>query len=287
MTAREEVSVSAVVRRRLAQELRRLREAAHLKIEEVAAALEVSASKISRIETGRVLVSPRDVRDLLKIYHVPSDQRDGLIQLARDARQKGWWHAYAHGLQPQVASYLSLESAASELRIYRVSRMHGLLQTEDYCRAMLTAATIGIQEPDTAEESVQLLMERQRQAASNPARLWVVLDEAALRYRVGGREIMRMQIEHLIELSSRPDVLIQVLPYNAALHLAVDVSFTIMAFPDQTDADVVCIGYPTGVLWIEDLADVDRYNSLFEHMQAAALSPEDSVALMLSAIKDL
>jgi transcriptional regulator with XRE-family HTH domain len=276
-----------VRRRRLAQELRRLREAAHLKIEDVAAALDVSASKISRIETGRVLASPRDVRDLLEIYRVPGDQRDGLIQLARDSRQKGWWHAYAHGLQPQLATYLGLESAASALRIYRVSRMHGLLQTEDYARAMLTSARIGIQEPDTTDESVMLLMERQRQAQSNPAQLWVVLDEPVLRYRVGGREVMRMQIEHLIELSSRPDVFIQVMPYIGGLHLAQDVSFTIMAFPDQEDEDVVCIGYPTGVLWIEDLTEVDRYNNLFRHMQAAALSPTDSVALMLSAIKEL
>jgi transcriptional regulator with XRE-family HTH domain len=287
MAGREEVSMSAVVRRRLAQELRRLREAAHLRIDEAAAALDVSASKISRIETGRVLVSPRDVRDLLEIYRVPGDQRDGLIQLARDARQKGWWHAYEHGLQPQFVTYLGLESAASELRIYRVSRMHGLLQTEEYCRAMLGAATIGIQEPGTADESVRLLMARQRQAASNPAQLWVVLDEAALRYQVGGREIMRMQIERLIEVSSRPDVLIQVLPYTGRLHLAVDVSFTIMAFPEQADADIVCIAYPTGVLWIEDLTEVDRYNRLFRHMQANALSPDDSVALMLSAIKEL
>jgi transcriptional regulator with XRE-family HTH domain len=279
--------MSAVVRRRLALELRRLREAADLKIEEAAAALECSASKISRIETGRVLASPRDVRDLLRIYDVRGDHRDSLIQLARDSRQKGWWHTYAHGLQPQLATYLGMESAASELRIYRVSRMHGLLQTEDYARAMLTSARIGIQEPDTTDQSVKLLMERQRQAASSPARLWVVLDEATLRSRVGGREVMRTQIEHLIELSSGPDVLIQVMPYVGELHLAQDVSFTIMAFPDQADGDVVCIGYPTGVLWIEVPAEVDRYNSLFRHMQAAALSPEDSAALMLSAIKDL
>jgi transcriptional regulator with XRE-family HTH domain len=279
--------MSVVVRRRLAQELRRLREAADLKVEEAAAALECSASKISRIETGRVLASPRDVRDLLRIYDVPGDQRDDLIQLARDSHQKGWWHAYAHGLQPQLVTYLDMESAASELRIYRVSRMHGLLQTEDYARAMLNSANIGIQEPDTTDGSVNLLMERQRQAASNPARLWVVLDEAALRSQVGGRKVMRIQIEHLIELSSRADVFIQVMPYIGELHLAQDVSFTIMTFPDQGDGDVVCIGYPTGVLWIEDLAEVDRYNSLFRHMQAAALSPEDSAALMLSAIRDL
>jgi transcriptional regulator with XRE-family HTH domain len=287
MTARK-VSVSPVVRRRrLAQELRRLREAAHLTCEEVATALDVSASKISRIETGRVLVSPRDVRDLLEIYHVPGDQRDSLIQLARDARQKGWWHAYADGLRPQFATYLGLESAASELRIYRVSRMHGLLQTEDYARAILTGARIGIQHPWAADDSTQLLMERQRRASASSPRLWVVMDESTIRRRIGGREVMRMQIEHLIEQNSRPDVFIQVVPYDGGMHVAMDASFTIMAFPDQADADVVCIGYPTGLLWIEDLTEVDQYNSLFRHMQADALSREDSVALMLSALKEL
>jgi len=276
-----------VRRRRLAQELRRLREAAQLTIEEVAAALEVSASKISRIETGRVLVSPRDVRDLLEIYRVPDDQRDSLIQLARDSRQKGWWHAYADGLRPQFATYLGLESAASELRIYKASGMHGLLQTEHYARAMFTAARIGIQDPGAADESTRLLMERQRQASASPPRLWAVLDESTIRRRVGGREVMRMQIEHLIEMSSRPDVCLQVMPYDRGLHVAMDASFTIMAFPDQADADVVCIGYPSGLLWIEDLTEVDKFNSLFRHMQAAALAPDDSVALMLSALKEL
>ena len=276
-----------VRRRRLAQELRRLREASHLTCEEVAAALDVSASKISRIETGRVLVSPRDVRDLLEIYRVPFDQRDGLIQLARESREKGWWQVYADGLRPQFGTYLGLESAASELRVYKVSRMHGLLQTEDYARAMLSAARIGIQHPQAAEESAGLLMERQRQASVSPPRLWVVMDESAIRRRVGGREVMRMQIEHLMEMSSRPDVFIQVMSYDGGMNVALDASYTIMAFPDQADADVVCIGYPTGVLWIEDLSEVDRYNSLFRDMQAAALSPNDSLALMRSALKEL
>ena len=275
-----------VRRRRLAQELRRLREAAHLTCEEVAAALDVSASKISRIETGRVLVSPRDVRDLLRIYGVPDDQRDGLIQLARDARQKGWWHAYADGLRPQFATYLGLESAASELRVYRIGRMPGLLQTEDYAKAMLSAGRIGIQHPWAADDSTRLLMERQRQAAASPPRMWVVLDESTIRRSVGGREVMRMQLEHLIEQNSRPELFIQLMPYDGGIQ-AMDASFTIMAFPDQADADVVCIGYPTGLLWIEDLAEVDQYNSLFRHMQAAALSPRDSAALMLSALKEL
>src|SRR5215467_9781876 len=130
MTGRE-MSVSPVVRRRrLAQELRRLREAAHLTCEEVAVALDCSASKISRIETGRVLVSPRDVRDLLEVYGVPEDQRDRLIQLARESRQKGWWQGFGYSVDPHLATYLGMEGAASEIRYYSATRIPALLQTE-------------------------------------------------------------------------------------------------------------------------------------------------------------
>jgi transcriptional regulator with XRE-family HTH domain len=280
--------VSPVVRhRRLVHELRRLREAAHLTIEEVATALEVSASKISRIETGRVLVSPRDVRDLLRIYGVPDDERDALIQLARDLRRKGWWHAYADGVRPRVATYLDLESTASALWCYQVSRIPALLLTKDYTRAYVTLARIWPERAIEPDETTRLVMESQRQAAARSLKLWVVTDESAIRRRVGGREVMRMQIEHMIEVSSRPNVLIQVMPFNASLRVAFDTSFTIMAFPESADPRVVSIGYPTGMLLIEDLTEVDQYITLFRHMQAAALSPNDSVALMLSMLREL
>src|SRR5215469_4002681 len=128
-----------VRRRRLAFELRRLREAAKLTCDDVAALLECSASKISRIETARVTVSPRDVRDLLGIYGVPDDQRDSLIQLARESRQKGWWQAYGEGVEPHLTTYIGMESEASEIRHFNVGRIPTLLQTEDYARAVVTA----------------------------------------------------------------------------------------------------------------------------------------------------
>jgi hypothetical protein len=249
--------------------------------------MECSASKISRMETGQVLVSPRDVRDLLKVYGAPEEEQDRLIQLARDSRQKGWWHAYAAGARPRVATYLDLESMASDLRFYQVSRMPALMFSEDYARAYISSARVW---PDAAfepDETIRLTMERQRQAAASSTRLWVVLDESAIRRRVGGREVMRMQIEHMIELSSLPGACIQVMPFNTDLRVAFDASFTVMAFPDPADPDVVSIGYPTGMLWIEDQTEVDQYNALFRHMQAAALSPADSVTLMLSALSEL
>jgi transcriptional regulator with XRE-family HTH domain len=273
--------------RRLALELRRLREAAKLTCEDVAVRLECSASKISRIETGRVSVSPRDVRDLLRIYGVPEDQHDSLIQLARQSRQKGWWHAYGPGVQPQLATYLGMESAASEIRLYSVARIPALLQTESYARAVIAAGRPGSSYPVPTDWPVELLMERQRLARASPPHLWVIMDEAALRRQVGGRVTTRQQIEHLIELSSLPTVVLQFIPFSRGEYAAMDLPFNILGFPDQADPDVACAGYPTGLLWIEEAAEVDRYNLIFHHLQAVALSPAESVALMASTLAEL
>jgi transcriptional regulator with XRE-family HTH domain len=274
-----------VRRRRLALELRRLREAAKLTCEEVAEQLECSASKVSRVETGRVSVSPRDVRDLLAIYNVPEDQREGLVQLARDSRQKGWWHAFGDTVNPLFATYLGLESAASQIRLYRGIRIPTLLQTEDYARAIDAAGRIAGQFASDRQFDVQ--MERQRQASANPPRMWAVIDEAALRRQVGGPEVMRQQLEYLCEVSSSPNVFLQVIPFSGGAYVTLDLPFIILSFPDPGDSDVVCVVHATGCLWIEDMADVDRYNLFFHHLQAAALSFDDSVALMTSVLKEL
>ena len=274
-----------VRRRRLALELRRLREAARLTCEEVAERMECSASKISRVETGRVTVSPRDVRDMLEIYEVPEDQRDGLVQLARDSRQKGWWHAYADTVQAHYGTYLGLESAASEIRIFRVNHVPGLLQTEDYGRALI-GQTAGRSHAED-HRRLEILSERQRQSKTTAPRVWVVMDEAALRRQVGGPEVMRAQLEHLRDLRSAPNFFLQVVPFGGEAQACMDSPFTILGFPDRADPNVVCLRYPTGVLWVEDLAEVDRYHLFFHHLQAAALSFDDSVSLMTSVLKDL
>jgi transcriptional regulator with XRE-family HTH domain len=277
-----------VRRRRLAAELRRLREAAGLTGDDVARQLDCSASKISRIETGRVLASPRDVRDLLAIYGVGGDQRDSLIQLAREARQKGWWQGYGDGVEPHLATYLGMESDASEIRQYSVARIPILLQTEDYARAVVTAGRAGTgRHPGPADRVAEMMLEHQRLAAANPPHAWVVMDEAALHRKVGGREIMRKQIEHLMELSSQNTTFVQFIPFSSGAYPALDLPFVILGFPDQADPDVAAVGYATGVLWIEEMADVHRYNVLFHYLQAAALSLADSSALMTSALKDL
>jgi len=275
-----------VRRRRLAFELRRLREAAKLTCEEVAELLECSASKISRIETARVTVSPRDVRDLLRIYGVPSDQYDSLIQLARDSRQKGWWQAYGDSVQPHFATYMGMESAASEIRHFNLMRIPTLLQTEDYARHVIVAGRMHTSLP-AHDRSLELVMERQRLASASPPSVWAVFDEAALRRQVGGPDVMRAQIEHLIDLSANPSTFVQFIPFGGGAHAAMDHAFVILGYPDPADADVVCIGYPTGVLWLEDMAEIHRYNMIFHHLQAAALSFDDSRALMISVLKEM
>ncbi len=276
-----------VRRRRLALELRRLREAARLTCEEVAERLECSASKISRVETGRVSVSPRDVRDMLEIYGIPEGQRAGLVQLARDSRQKGWWHAYSDTIQPQYATYLGLESAASEIRIYEVSLIPGLLQTEDYARTVIGSGMVS-STPEDVERKVELLMARQPALTrAEPPKLWAVLDEAALRRRVGGGGLMRLQLEYLLGMGSLPNVAVQVIPFGGGAHPAMGRPFVILVFPERVDPDVVYLEDLTSSLYLEDVDEVDRYNMFFNHLRATALSFDDSSALITSVLKEM
>ncbi len=275
-----------VRRRRLALELRRLREAAKLTCEEVAEQLECSASKISRVETGRVSVSPRDVRDILEIYGVPDLQRDALVQLARESRQKGWWHAYGDSVQPHFATYLGLESAASEIRIYEVNLIPGLLQTEDYARAVIAAGMVNSPRAEI-ERQVALRMERQRLTITSPPKVWAVLDEAALRRQVGGPEVMRLQLEYLRELGGLRNVSLQVIPFGGGAHPAMGRPFVILVFGEEADPDVVYLEDLTSALWLENVEEVHRYNVFFNHLRATALSFDDSAALTAAVLKEM
>ena len=277
----------AVRRRRLALELRRLREAARLTCEEVADHLECSASKISRVETGRVSVSPRDVRDMLDLYGVPAAQRESLVQLARDSRQKGWWHAFSDTMPPQFATYVGLESAACQIRIYEASLIPELLQTEDYARAVIRAGMMNSPR-EAVERQVALRMARQPAiAVDNPPKIWAVVDEAALRRQVGGPGVMQRQLEQLLAEAMLPDVAIQVIPFGGGAHPAMGRPFIILAFPERVDSDVVYLEDLTSVLYLEDVADVDRYNVLFNHLRATALSLDDSSVLITSILKEM
>ncbi|MEV7201974.1 MULTISPECIES: helix-turn-helix domain-containing protein [Streptomyces] len=273
-----------VRRRRLGQELRKLRELKGMTAEEVADRLLVSQSKISRLENGRRSISQRDVRDLCGVYEV-EDQRvvDSLMEMARDSRQQGWWHTFG---DIPYSVYIGLETDAQSLRVYEPQLVTGLLQTRAYAEALVRGA---LPETSTAEieKRVKVRMRRQERVTddSNPLRLWVVLDEAALHRVVGSKLIMREQLEHLIELSSLPHVTVQVLPFEVGAHPGLNGQYAILEFADAADSSVVYLEGVTSDLYLEKAPDVQKYAVMYEHLRAQALPVERSQQFIQDAAK--
>jgi transcriptional regulator with XRE-family HTH domain len=268
-----------VRRRRLGIELRRLREAAGLTIDQVAERLECSLSKISRIEKGQVSTTTRDVRDLLEIYGLTGEARDELIQLAREARQSGWWKAYSDTRGVLAAG---MEAEAATIRQYEALLVPGLLQTADYARALLRVLLPG-EDSEEIERRVQLRLKRQAQLTQDdPPTLWVVLDEAALWRPVGGTDVMREQLLRLAELAQLRSVTLQVLPFAAGEHAALDGAFTILGFPEQAHPDIVYVEHRTGDLWLENPKELDHYKLVFERLHTAAFPAADSASHLVA-----
>ncbi|WP_328538225.1 helix-turn-helix domain-containing protein [Streptomyces sp. NBC_00344] len=274
-----------VRRRRLGQELRRLRELKGMTAEEVAERLLVSQSKISRLENGRRSISQRDVRDLCGVYEV-EDHRivDSLMQMAKDSRQQGWWHAFG---DIPYSVYIGLETDAASLRVYDPQVVPGLLQTRQYAEALIAGAL-----PETAvsdiEKRVQVRLRRQERisAAENPLRLWVVIDESALRRVIGDRQLMIQQLEHLVELSRLPHVTVQVLPFTMGAHPGINGQYAILEFPDAADSSVVYIEGVTSDLYLEKAHDVQKYSVMYEHLRAQALNVEQTRQFIMEIAKD-
>ena len=266
-----------VRRRRLGFELRRRREAAGATIDYVAERLECSASKISRIETGHSGVTPRDVRDMLELYGVVGAECDELVQIARDARLKGWWHPYSTVL---TSAYVGLETEARSIREYVQQVVPGLLQTEEYAQAMIRAARPDIN-IDEVERRVRVRMARQSLLKQDDAvQLWAVLDEAVVSRPVGGDAVMRRQLERLYEATELPSVTLQILPFEAGAHAGMDGTFAILEFPEPADSDVVFAENATGGLFLEKSEELRKYHFIFDHIRAAALRPEESASLI-------
>ncbi|WP_330458389.1 helix-turn-helix transcriptional regulator [Streptomyces sp. NBC_00820] len=273
-----------VRRRRLGQELRRLRELKGMTAEEVAERLLVSQSKISRLENGRRSISQRDVRDLCGVYEV-EDQRivDSLMEMARDSRQQGWWHTFG---DIPYSVYIGLETDAESLRVYEPQLVTGLLQTRAYAEALVQGA---LPETSTAEieKRVQVRMRRQERitADAGPLRLWVVLDEAALRREVGSKLVMREQLEHLVEMSQLPHVTVQVLPFEVGAHPGLNGQYAILEFADAADSSVVYLEGVTSDLYLEKAPDVQKYAVMYEHLRAQSLNVEQSRHLIAEVAK--
>jgi transcriptional regulator with XRE-family HTH domain len=276
-----------VRRKRLGIELRRLREQAGFTCEDVGRQLECSGTRVSRIETGRINVKPGDVREMLEIYGVTGTEADSLVQLAREARRKGWWHTYGRVLPTWFEAFIGLESEAVRLRDFQPLVMPGLLQTEDYARAVLRAAPNAGSTEDI-ERQVALRMDRQAVLAqSSPPDLWVVLSESVLRARVGSPAVMRAQLRRLVDVAERPNVTLQVLPFSNAAHADPISPFTILEFPDAADPTVVYLEHLTGCLFLESDDEIRRYTVVFDHLRAEALGIGQSVDLIAQMAADL
>ena len=269
-----------VRRRRLSGELRRLRDQAQLTIDDVAEKLACSASKISRIETGHVSVTPRDTREMLKLYGVEPNQLEALVQLAKEARKKGWWHSYNEVF---TGAFVGLEAETSSLRAYQALLVPGLLQTEDYMRAVIRAARPDANEAHV-EKRVKARLARQRLLTDlDPPRYWAVIDEAVLCRTVGGPRVMHAQLNWLIARASLPHVTIQVLPFSAGAHAGMEGPFLILGFPEQADPDVVYVDNTTAGIYLEEPAEILRYTLMFDHLRAAALAPDDTLTRIAAA----
>ncbi|MFE1442823.1 helix-turn-helix domain-containing protein [Streptomyces sp. NPDC058739] len=265
----------------LGSQLRRLREARGITREAAGYSIRASESKISRMELGRVSFKTRDVEDLLTLYGVTDEtERNALVSLAREANVAGWWHSYSDVLPNWFPTYVGLEGAASLIRAYEVQFVHGLLQTEGYARAVVRRGMKGASEADV-ERRVALRLERQKHLVDeNAPDFHIVLDEASLRRPYGDREVMRGQLQHLIDISERPNVRLQVMPFGFGGHSGESGAFTILSFPESDLSDVVYLEQLTSALYLDKTEDVTQYEAALKELQNDSPGPDESRDLL-------
>ena len=270
-----------VRRRRLGAELRRLREAHSLKLEEVAEQLGLAPSTLSRIETGKAPTKSAYLTAMLGMYGVDDPGvRKVLVDMAREGHRKGWWSIYDDVLPSGFDIYVGLEAEACGLRSYETDVVHGLLQTTDYALAVLRE----LRPRDSDEQLrrvVDLRMQRQRLLDQDPPLdLWLILDEGAIRRNIGGTTVMQPQLEHLIQASRWSNVTLQVLAFESGAHAGLTGPFSILEFPERSDEDVAYTESVGGMIYMEKDREVRLCAEAFDRMRAAALSPAASVELI-------
>jgi hypothetical protein len=277
-----------VLRIMLGTQLRKLREARSVSREDAGWEIRASESKISRMELGRVGFKERDVADLLTLYGVEDEQeRKMLLDLARQANTPGWWHRYSDGLPGWFQSYLGLEAASTLIRTYEVQFVPGLLQTRDYARAVIMLGHVGAS-PAEIERRIGLRMARQQvHKRLNPPQLWAVVDEAALKRPIGGPEVMRVQLEALIQATKQPNVRLQVIPFDAGGHAAAGGAFTILRFPERELPDVVYVEQLTSALYLDKREDIDHYALAMERLCLEAEPPNRTAEILNKALQDI
>jgi uncharacterized protein DUF5753/helix-turn-helix protein len=277
-----------VLRMLLGIQLRRLRENCGITPDQAGYEIRASRSKISRVEHGRVGFKERDVDDLLTLYGVRDTQeRERMLALARQANNQGWWAKYDDILPDWFESYVGLEQATSLIRTYELQFVPGLFQTEDYARAV-TVLGHRSAPSNEIERRVSLRMQRQLLLrADNSPRIWAVIDESALSRPVGGTEVMRAQLRHLIEISELPRVTLQVMPFAQGGHPAAGGSFSILRFAEPDLPDIVYIEQLTSALYLDRREEADTYMEVMNRLSAEAETPADSIALVRRMMKGL
>jgi transcriptional regulator with XRE-family HTH domain len=271
-----EVRSPTVRRRELGALLRALRNQKGLTVEQAADQLLCSPSKVSRMETGHGIATPRDIRDLCALYDVTAEaDRDRMQQLAREGKQSGWWQDY----DLPYSTYVGLEAEATVIGDFQSSVVPGLLQTADYARAGHEGAMPRLS-PEEIERRIEAKLTRQSLLTQpDPPSFQVVLDEAVLHRAVGGSQVMDAQLERLIEAVRLPHVTIQVIPFTFGAHPGVESNFNILEMPAPTPGVVFVEGL-VGSVYLETAKDLSRYREVFKCLQTIALSPKDTISVI-------
>ncbi|MEU7747380.1 helix-turn-helix transcriptional regulator [Nonomuraea sp. NPDC049158] len=266
-----------VLRILLGTQLRRLRTEKRISREDAGYAIRASHAKISRLELGQVSFKERDVADLLTLYGVTDEaERAPLLELARQANAPGWWHKYSDLLPGWFEVYIGLEGAASVIRTYENQFIPGLLQTPEYARAVIKLAHETTPEAELDRRVALRTRRQERLAGSRALKLWAVIDEAVVRRALGGREVMRRQVEHLLEMMKRSNVTVQVIPFERGGHAAAGGPFSILRFPERDLPDVVYLEQLTSALYLDKPAESEHYMQVMDRLSVQADSPEQT-----------
>ncbi|MEU4228090.1 helix-turn-helix transcriptional regulator [Nonomuraea sp. NPDC026600] len=266
-----------VLRILLGTQLRRLRTEQRISREDAGYAIRASHAKISRLELGQVSFKERDVADLLTLYGVTDPaERAPLLELARQANAPGWWHKYGDLLPGWFEVYIGLEGAASVIRTYENQFVPGLLQTPEYARAVIKLAHETTPDAELDRRVALRIRRQDRLAGDRALKLWAVIDEAVVRRALGGREVMRRQVEHLLEMTARSNVTVQVVPFERGGHAAAGGPFSILRFPERDLPDVVYLEQLTSALYLDKPAESEHYMQVMDRLSVQADSPEQT-----------
>ncbi len=271
----------------LGAQLRRLREAAEISRGEAGFAIRGSESKISRLELGRVGLKERDVADLLTMYGV-TDQadRDLFLEMVAHSNQPGWWHRYSDLMPDWFHDYVGLEEAAARILTYELQFVPGLLQTEDYARAIASRGRPELADK-AVEERVTLRMHRQKILARPGApRLWAVIDESVLYRPIGGVAVLRAQLEHLLAITKQKHITLQVLPYSLSGYAA-ETSFATLRFDEPELPDIVYIEHGGGALYLDRSKELELYGRMFDQLTVDAHSPDRTRKVLTKRLAEL